>query len=88
MVLPFYSSLGGVDYTGPSPLVLTFTSGQMVGDQRCATVTAVDDDLIEDDETLNITLSSPLSVSGAVRFTAGDETETLTIVQDPNDSKY
>lgn len=80
--------LGGVDYTGPSPATLTFTSGQEVGGQQCATFTAVDDELFEDEETVLVSLSSAAGdINGTVRFTPGNDTTTLTILQDPNDCK-
>lgn len=68
--------------------MLTFTSGQNVGAQRCAVLFAVDDSLIEDGETLNISLAASTSDESVVRFTIGGDVATVTIVQDPNDSAY
>ena len=36
----------GVDFIGPEPSVLTFTSGQSTGDSQCAMVTIVDDSVL------------------------------------------
>lgn len=36
----------GIDFIGPEPSVLTFTSGQSIGDNQCATVTIVDDSVL------------------------------------------
>lgn len=78
--------IGGVDYIGPDPLVLTFMSGQVVDAQRCAVISATDDSLIEDVETLSISLTTSPTDGDSVRFTMGESTTTVAIVQDPNDS--
>ena len=75
-----------MDYLGPSPSTLTFISGQTVGAQRCTVISAVDDTLIEDDESLNITLSVAPADLDSVRYTTGESSTSVTIVQDPNDS--
>ena len=68
--------------------MLTFTSGEIVGAQRCAVLFAVDDPFIEDVETLNVSLAASPSDENIVRFTAEKGVATVTIVQDPNDSVY
>lgn len=78
-------STAGADYNGPSPLMLTFSSGQFSGAQRCTSVLVLDDSLIEEDEFFNVSLHVSPSDSSAVRFTGGIQTTTVTIVQDPND---
>ena len=80
--------LDGLDYVGPHPMMLTFTSGQTVGAQRCAVIFAIDDPLIEDVEAFNISLAASPSVENTVRFTIGEDITTVIIVQDPNDSVY
>ena len=77
-----------MDYAGPHPMMLTFTSGEAVGAQRCADIFAIDDSLIEDVETFNISLAASLPDEDAVRFTIAGNVTTVTIVQDPNDSVY
>ena len=69
-------------------MMLTFTSGQTVGAQRCAMLFAVDDPLIEDDEILNILLAASPSDEHIVRFTAEKGVATVAVFQDLNDSVY
>lgn len=65
---------------------MTFTSGQSAGAQFCTVLFAIDDLLIEDSETFNVSLAASLSEENIVRFTIGEDVATVTIVQDPNDS--
>ena len=44
----------GVDFIGPDPSVLTFTSGQSTGDIRCANLTIVDDSVLEGERNFKI----------------------------------
>ena len=70
-------------------MMLTFISGQTVGAQHCAEILAIDDHLIEDVETLNISLTVESSIDDSiVRFTTERNTATVSIVQDANDSVY
>ena len=78
---------GDIDYTGPTPLVLTFSAGFTVGDEQCIAVSVIDDDLIEDEETFDINLIASPTDAAAVIFNGTDVT-TFSIVQDPNDSIY
>ena len=78
---------GGLDYTGPSPSMLTFISGQTVSAQRCTDVSVLDDNLIEDDEIFILSLVASPDDESAVMFVAGENYTTITILQDPNDSK-
>ena len=71
----------------PSPPVLTFISGQMVGAQRCTDISVLDDNLIEDDEIFTLSLIASPSDASAVTFTAGENFTTVNILQDPNDSR-
>ena len=59
----------------------------MVGAQICTTVFAIDDTKIEDDETFNISLTTSSADDSFVIFTPESSVATITIVQDPNDSK-
>ena len=56
----------------------------MVGAQQCITVFAIDDTTVEDDETFNISLTTDASF---VTFTPEASVATITILQDPTDSK-
>ena len=68
-------------------MMLTFTSGQTVGAQRCTVLFTIHDSLIEDVETFNISLAASPSDENIVRFAIGEDVTTVTILQDPNDSK-
>ena len=46
----------GVDFIGPEPSVLTFTSGQSMGDIQCANVTILDDTIFRGQRNLSIQL--------------------------------
>lgn len=46
----------GADFTGPSSLVQTFVTGSGNGAQRCASLSAVTDNLIEGDEEFDLML--------------------------------
>ena len=59
----------------------------MVGAEQCTTVFALDDTLIEDDETFNISLATSSADASFATFTPEASVATITIVQDPNDSK-
>ena len=76
-----------MDYTGPAPSEVTFRAGLSTGDQHCVVVTVIDDDFIEDEETFDIVLTVPPGDEASVVFNRADAT-TLTIIQDPNDSKF
>jgi hypothetical protein len=75
------------DYAGPFPVSLSFSTGQTIGAQQCTTILAIDDTLIEDDETFNISLTTSSADDSFVTFTPEASVATITIVQDPNDSK-
>ena len=67
---------------------LSFSRGQTVGAQQCTMVFALDDTMIEDDEIFNISLTTSSADANIVTFTPESSVATITIVQDPNDSKY
>ena len=75
------------DYVGPFPMTLRFSRGQTIGVQQCTTVFALEDTLIEDDESFNISLATSSSDASFVAFSPEASVATVTIVQDPNDSK-
>ncbi len=78
---------GGIDYTGPTPSVITFSPGQTVGDENCIVVSVLDDSFIENKETFNLTLSVSSADVNSVAF-SGQGISTFTITQDPNDSTF
>ena len=45
--------------SSPSDGVLTFNAGSMNGQQVCATFTVIDDDVLEGDESFQVSLDSP-----------------------------
>ena len=67
---------------------MTFTSGQTIGAQHCITVRALDDTLYEENEAFNVALTASNPTEHSVRFTAGENVTTVTILRDPNDSMY
>lgn len=67
-------------------MTLTFTSGQTIGAQLCALILALDDSLIEDVETFNISFTATLPDGNSVRFAVEEAITTVRILQDPNDS--
>ena len=48
----------GEDFTEPSPLEVTFSSGDVVNDTACATFGIVNDDNLEFDHEFTVTLGS------------------------------
>ena len=58
-----------------------------MGAQRCTDVSVLDDNLIEDDETFTLSLVASPADESAVMFVDGENFTTITILQDPNDSK-
>ena len=46
----------GVDFIGPDPSVLTFTSGQSTGDVQCANVTILEDSILEGEHSFSVKL--------------------------------
>ena len=68
--------------------MLTFSSGQTAGALECAMVFSINDRFIEDVETFSVSLSASTSNGISIRFTPGANVATVSIVQDPDDSKY
>ena len=48
----------GEDYTEPSPLQVTFSSGNVVGDTACAAFGILNDDILESDHAFTVNLES------------------------------
>ena len=60
--------LDGIDFVGPEPSLLTFTSGQSIGDVQCANVTVLDDDILNGRKNLSIKLANYGGVGSGVRI--------------------
>ena len=74
----------GEDFTEPSPLQVTFSSGDMVGDTACTTLGIINDDNLESDHefTVSIQSTSPqamLGVSSSVTATIMDDDRKSTL---------
>ena len=77
----------GVDFIGPDPSVLTFTSGQSTGDVKCANMTILDNSILEGQRSFSVELredNSETSVKINETMTSVD----IDIEDDPNDSKF
>ena len=77
----------GVDFIGPDPSMLTFTSGQSTGDVQCANVTILDNSILEGERGFSIELGkvgSETSVKINETMTSVD----IDIENDPSDSKF
>ena len=48
----------GEDFTEPSPLQVTFSSGNVVGDTACAAFGILNDDILESDHEFTVNLES------------------------------
>ena len=77
----------GVDFIGPDPSVLTFTSGQSTGDVQCANVTILDNSFLEGERSFSIELGQFRSETNV------EINETMTSVDididdDHNDCKF
>ena len=70
----------GEDYTEPSPLQVTFFSGDDVNDTACATFGIINDGNLEFDHEFTVTLSS-VTPTGPV-LSAMSSSTTVTIVDD------
>ena len=74
-------SLGTEDYIAFQLVSLTFDEGSLSGDEQCYSVVIIDDTLVEGNETLFVTLTSPEpALVGSTLSRA-----TITIVPDPAD---
>jgi len=67
--------------------VLTFTSGTCRGppSRRCRTISVIDDDAVESDETFTVVLNRTLEDIAVVNLSNGFQTATVTIMEDIND---
>ena len=50
----------GIDFIGPNPPILTFTTGQSAGDIQCAEVTILDDSILDEQRNFSIRLTDDI----------------------------
>ena len=77
----------GVDFIGPDPSVLTFTSGQSTGDVQCANVTILDNSFLEGERSFSIELGQFHSETN-VKINETMTSVDIDIDDDHNDSKF
>ena len=70
----------GEDYTEPSPLQVTFSSGDVVGDTACAALGILNDDSLEFDHAFTVNLES-VTPPGPV-ISNSSSTTTVSIMDD------
>ena len=70
--------------------VLTFTSGTRRGptSRRCRTISVIDDDAVESNETFTAVLNRTLEDIAVVNLSNGFQSATVTIIEDINDREY
>ena len=70
--------------------VLTFTSGTRSGltSRRCRTISVIDDDAVESDETFTAVLNRTLEDIAVVNLSNGFQSATVTIADDINDREF
>ena len=81
------SATEGEDYIGVD-MNITFTSGQNAsGDnQQCFSITILNDDLLECNETFDVVISAVPDDNNVVNIT--EQVITVTVGEDPNDCKF
>jgi hypothetical protein len=71
----------GVDFIGPDPSMLTFTSGQSTGGIQCAVITILDNSILEGERSFSVELGGiPSETSVKINKTMMSE--------DINDRKF
>ena len=76
-----FLSVVGEDYTEPSPLQLTFSSGNNVSDTACATFVIINDSNLEFNHEFRVTLSS-VTPAGPVLTPTMSPSTMVTITDD------
>jgi len=74
-------SVAGEDFTFPSPLEVTFSSGDSVGSTACATFDIINDDNLEFDHEFTVSLSS-VTPPGPMFLPLSSSMTTVTINDD------
>ena len=77
----------GVDFIGPDPSVLTFTSGQSTGDIQCANVTILDNSILEGERSFSVELGQVRSETN-VKINETMTSVDIDIDDDHNDCKF
>ena len=77
----------GVDFVGPEPSILTFTSGQSMGDIQCANVTILDDTILRGKRNLSIWLRNNGGGGKGVRIDDNMPSVDIIIDVDTDDGK-
>jgi hypothetical protein len=77
----------GVDFIGPDPSVLTFTSGQSTGDVQCADMTILDNSILEGERSFSIELGQVRSETN-VKINKTMTSVDVDIDDDHNDRKF
>lgn len=78
--------LEGIDFIGPVPSTLTFTSGQSADDIQCSNVTILDNSVVEDERSFRIILQNDTNDSRVI-IDASALSLNFIIAIDINDSK-
>ena len=76
----------GIDFFGPVPSILTFTSGQSTGGIQCSNVTILDNSVVEDERSFRIILKNDTTNSRVLINTSASSLDFI-IAVDINDSK-
>ena len=79
--------LDGIDFIGPEPSLLTFTSGQSTGDVQCANVTILDNDVLNGLRNLSIRLANYGGIGSGVRIDDNMPSIIINIDSDTDDGK-
>ncbi len=77
----------GVDFIGPDPSVLTFTSGQSTGDVQCADMTILDNSILEGERSFSVELRQVRSETN-VKINETMTSVDVDIDDDHNDCKF
>ena len=77
----------GVDFIGPDPSVLTFTSGQSTGDVQCGVITILDNFILDGERSFSVELGEVRSET-SVKINETMMSVNIDIEEDPNDSKF
>lgn len=78
--------LDGIDFIGPAPSTLTFTSGESAGDIQCSNMTILDNSVVEDERSFRILLQNDANDS-RVLINASALSLDFVIAIDINDGK-
>ena len=86
MFFPF--SVAGEDFTFPSPLQVTFSSGDIVGSTACATFDIIDDNNLEFKHVFRVELASVTPVGPVFQPLSSSTTTVIIIDDEGTDSEF